>query len=332
LLKAIKDTISWLFRVIKPPSNENWKVVLLCFLAATTFWFFNALNKNYTTKINHPIQFEFEREGVIIVSEMPSRIQLNVTGGGWNLLRKTLSFNSRPIVIRLDNPTETKFLTANKLYPQISEQVNEMRLNFVAEDTLFFNIERRVIKKLPLAVDSTRIDLEDNYRIVSEITIIPDSIIFEGPSSLIESLPEWIFVSVPKEDINENFSEEVKINFEESNLIKHYPERVKITFEVAQFIERNKIVSVELLNFPEDSTIYLQNSKVRLKYFVEEKFLDQADNTRFKVVANLKRLNKADSTVKPILLEHPDYAHDIIFEPSELKVIFEPKPKVSRNF
>jgi hypothetical protein len=328
LLKTVRETIKWLLKVIKPPKNENWKVVVLCILAATTFWFFNALNKSYTTKINYPIQFDFDREGVIIVDELPSKVRLNVSGGGWNLLRKTLSFNTRPIVIRLENPTEVRYLTATKLYPQISEQIQEVSVNFVADDTLHFNIEKRMIRKLPLAVDSTKINLANNYRIISEIELKPDSIIFEGPNSLIQSLPEWIFVSVPQTEIRSSFAEEVKIGLEESKIIKYYPERVNISFDVAQFVERIKIVPVELLNFPEDSSAYLQKTKVQLKYYIEEKFLENADNGKFKVVANYKRLDKADSTVRPILLEHPDFAHDITIEPSSIKVIYESKIKI----
>lgn len=325
MLKSLKETFSWLRKVIKPPKNENWKVVLLCFLAATTFWFFNALNKNYTTKISHPIEFDFDKEGVIIVEDLPSRINLNVSGGGWNLLRKSLSFNRRPVKVRLENPTETQFLTANRLYPQIHEQIKEVRLNFVMDDTLFFNIEKRVIKKLPLAVDSTKIGLDPNYRIVSDIKINPDSIIFEGPESIIETLPEWIIINIPHDDIKENYAEEVKVNLEESKIVKHYPERVHVSFDVAQFIERTKNVPVELLNFPEDSSVYLQNASVDLKYFVEEKFLENSDNGTFKVIANLKRLNEADSTIKPVLLEHPEFAQDISLDPANIKVVFEKK-------
>lgn len=273
--------------------------------------------------ISHPIEFDFDREGVIIVEELPSRINLNVSGGGWNLLRKSLSFNRSPIRVRLDNPTETHFLTANRLYPQIHEQINEVRLNFVMDDTLFFNIEKRVIKKLPLAVDSTKINLDPNYRIVSEIKINPDSIIFEGPESIIETLPEWIIINIPHTDIKENFSEEVKVNLEESKIVKYYPERVQVSFDVAQFIARTKVVPVELLNFPDDSSISLQNPSVELKFYVEEKYLENSDNARFKVIANLKRLNKADSTIKPVLLEHPAFAHDITIDPASIKVIFE---------
>ena len=36
------------------------KVVALCFLAAATFWFLNALNKdNYNTVVDYPIEIVF---------------------------------------------------------------------------------------------------------------------------------------------------------------------------------------------------------------------------------------------------------------------------------
>ena len=34
----------------------------MCIVGATTFWFFNALNKSYTTTINYPINVQFDED------------------------------------------------------------------------------------------------------------------------------------------------------------------------------------------------------------------------------------------------------------------------------
>ena len=69
--------------------KENWKVILLSIIGAATFWFFNALNKNYDARISYPLSFSFDRDSVIVVEPLAEEVKIDVTSGGWNLLRKT---------------------------------------------------------------------------------------------------------------------------------------------------------------------------------------------------------------------------------------------------
>ena len=91
--------------------GNNWRAILLSVLAATTFWFFNALNKNYSTRLNYPLGFSFTRDSVVVVNPLPDKVVVDVSGGGWNLMRKTFLFSATPILLQLDNPTEIKFFT-----------------------------------------------------------------------------------------------------------------------------------------------------------------------------------------------------------------------------
>ena len=67
-------------------NRRNWKAVVLCMFTATIFWFFNALNKTYTTNINFPLDFEFDRQNFIPVKGLPQFVRLNVleTGGSFS--------------------------------------------------------------------------------------------------------------------------------------------------------------------------------------------------------------------------------------------------------
>ena len=73
--------------------NENWKVVVLAVAGAATFWLFNALNKNYDTRLNYPVVFEFNRDSVVVVTPLAEEINIDVNGGGWNLIRNTFWIN-----------------------------------------------------------------------------------------------------------------------------------------------------------------------------------------------------------------------------------------------
>ena len=65
-------------------NRRNWRAVVLCVFAATIFWFFNALNKSYTTNINFPLSFDYDRDNFVPVRNLPAQVRLNVTGNGWD--------------------------------------------------------------------------------------------------------------------------------------------------------------------------------------------------------------------------------------------------------
>ncbi len=95
----------------------NLKIVLLCVLAATTFWFFSALNKtDYTTRLDYPIVFSYPTDSTYLLSQLPENISVQVSGGGWHLLRKTLLVNTRPVQITLDEPTRVKAIRRSGAY------------------------------------------------------------------------------------------------------------------------------------------------------------------------------------------------------------------------
>jgi hypothetical protein len=55
-------------------NKKNWKAVVLCVFAAMIFWFFNALNKNYTTNISFPIAFDYNDNVYIPIRPLPSEV------------------------------------------------------------------------------------------------------------------------------------------------------------------------------------------------------------------------------------------------------------------
>jgi hypothetical protein len=326
LIKNARHVLAWFSGLFASNTRESWQIIFLCVIAATTFWFFNALNNTYTTRINYPIEFVFDDEEVVVVDKLPNRVSLDVSGGGWNLLRRTLWFRVNPIQVRLDNPSERKYILGSSLKPLIAEQINEVNLNFILTDTLPINIERKMYKKVAVEVDSASISLGSYHRISSTITVEPDSIEFQGPSSYIESLANFIPIQIPKQDIVQDYKADVTVRPENaSSFIQVFPENVVVSFEVSSFSLQEKLVKLEKLNFPADSSLYLKRDDVVVTFHVDEKNLERVQDARFKVAVNLRKLNLNDSTLTPVIVQHPDFVFDISIDPPALKVVHEQK-------
>ena len=239
-------------------------MVILCLLAGTTFWVLNALNKSYSTKINYPVTFVIEdTDDVVVVEDLPEKIEIDVSGGGWNLLRKTFWFNINPLNIPLNNPEEVNYILGSSLVPLISDQLSEISLNYVVTDTLQIRIEEKIKKTLKVRLDSPSIEVNPPYQIISEVIVSPDSVTFTGPSSAINDLPDTITLSLPS-GIENDYNEDVEINYRGSDLVSYAPEAVNVRFEVARFVRVTKVVDVYPVNFPSDSSFALMTIKSKL--------------------------------------------------------------------
>jgi len=318
-VKRFNEILKNIFFFLTPSSAENFKVVVLCILAATTFWFFTALNKTYTTRINYPIKFNYESAGLVAVKELPENVVVDVTGGGWNLLRRTFWWKISPINIPLENPTNVRYIKGAALYPEIGAHLSELKLNYVATDTLYFDIQNTISKKFKLWLNDSSISLNDNYRITSEITLSRDSVLVTGPEKLVNELPKTIEINVNEKGINRSFSEKVKIPSFENALIKIEPKETEVSFEVTRFITKEIEVQVRKIGFTEELSKRLPNVAMVLLTVKETEQKDW-ESSDFEVLVYKKSLNWSDSTVKLILTKYPSEIQEIALK--------EPKPKL----
>ncbi len=307
---------------LAPLRKANWKVIILCFSTAATFWFFNALNKVYTARIDYPVQLVFNRDSLVALKDPPEEIPINVTGGGWQLLKRTISVNIEPVTIRPENPVATQFFTAANLLPIFSNQLNDLNINYIATDTIFFKIEPYADRKLCIKLDSTSINLRENYHITTDLLVEPDSVNFHGPESLVNQLPEVFLVALSEKNINSNYNEELSLDLFSQSLIKKEPEVIHVQFDVEEFIDQQANLNIEMVNFPYDSTIYIQNSIAEATFKVQRSFRNNLKLEEILVIADLNNMHTADSTITIEIMDLPNYIKDVHFVENRVKVIY----------
>ncbi len=232
--------------------TKQWKVVVIAFLVATTFWFFNALNKNYTTSLTYPVFFEFDRDSFMTVRPLPKQITLDITGGGWSLLRRTAIFVPRPVTIAIEQPTEKRILNWLELLSDVRGQFPELQINQILQDTLRLKIEPRVFRKVPLKLDSSSIRLAKNYRLIGKIDIARDSVVLEGPQSYFDTLDQGAYsIPFPEELLSDDFDDEIPVMVPHP-LVRPRPKEVTVRLTVRAV--RSRTVRVPVRNQAGDTT------------------------------------------------------------------------------
>lgn len=299
MLKGIVN----LFRFDK----TNWKVVVLCAIAATVFWFFNALNKEHTATIAYPLEFRYDQARFISVKSLPTQVSLNITGSGWDLLRKSLGFKILPIQIALEKPSETFKIPPASILPLAVAQIGQTKINHVANDTLFLKIEPRKQKKLKLAVNPRQLRFELGFGISSQIKISPDSVWIEGPKSLVESLSDSLVLPFPPARISQHVKTEIDLNTDASLAATFNPASATVSFAVDELRDITKQVKVVVL----PATPFrhqVSDDSVRLRLRLPASQRSAVNQLGFVALIDLREVEPGVSKVAPAIKGLPAFA------------------------
>ncbi|HNP18455.1 MAG TPA: hypothetical protein PKL31_08490 [Fulvivirga sp.] len=301
---------------------KNLRIIALAILAAATFWFLNALNGTYSTTLNYPINFLYDHDKYIPLEELPKDVQINVSGVGWNLFRNSLGIKITPVNFRLDNASDIKKIPGSSLLGTLSDQLDEFQVNFVLTDTLYIKVDKRMTKTFKLAIDSASIALADNFWVTSPIRYSPDSVTLQGPESILTSFSDEIVVKIPQSAIDENYKEDIPIEFDNSRLITREPPTMNVVFNVEEFRNAEIVVPIFKENFPKNGRADISTSQVKVSYQVVKSKAEAVLSDEFEVVANYNKINPEDSTITFNLKKFPEYIKQVSLDTTAVKVNF----------
>jgi hypothetical protein len=299
---TIASTILNIFRF----NRKNWKAVALCFLTATVFWFFNALNKNYSTNITFPLEFDFDRESYIPVTPLPRQVKLNVTGIGWDLFRRSSGLKVPALVIPLERPADVKKIVA--VPALFAHQLERFNINFVLSDTFRLAIEPISQRSVTLRLDPASIDVKAGYVRTSEPKLRPDSVGLQGPHSVIQSFIEPVLLRLGEQDIDENYHEDVEVEFVHNELLKRDPPVVTVEFTVDRLIEISDSISLRIINYPKGANPYLGIKALPCTFSVPERAMKNLNLDSVKAVVDLRNFTRGIQRIKPFVEGLPPYS------------------------
>jgi len=226
-------------------NNKKFKVVVLCIVVATTFWFFNAMNYRYTTNVRFPLKYNVRSNQLTLTSTVPKRIGINVYGTGWDILKASLGIGYEAYYFNLDTEEEID-IKSSTLMPFISKELAKLKINFIHEKNWKIRTDSILTKKINL-IGTIDVQQENSLSLYPPI-IEPDSIYVTGPRLYLDSLDQKMVLKVNqiKKSGTQNLDLEIKNQLNPN--LKSSIEIVKIKFTID-----NKLEVYDLL-YDEDST------------------------------------------------------------------------------
>ncbi len=291
-------------RAHKTDQNQ-WKVIAMCVLAATTFWFFSALNKrDYTTNIKYPVSWTYPgKDSLLVIGELPGNITINVTGDGWSLFRKSLGVGVKPVEINLENPTQSRFLLGSNVTQDISEQVKSFDLNRVITDTLHLHIEPKLTRTVHLMVHPDSLDLAPGYILVGAAKVEPDTLQITGPASYVIKFSDTVYLKIPELNLNGDYRSMVELPVDDKEL-QLSSDEVLVDLRVQPLVTVEKEISVTTRNFPQDYDLVPEDKVVRVSYEVPQQLKDSLPDEVMQVFVDFDWLTEDSTLIPQIISNH----------------------------
>ena len=321
--EKVRNIISWFVRPFKPQTEHYWRIVVLCFVAASTFWLLNALNKSYSTQTTYPVRFVYNDQRLIPISPLPEEVEINVTGRGWKLLRKALRVEVQPAEVYIRSLPRNNYLLGSALRPALVNAMDGLQLNFVVTDTLFFNFNEAVTRRIALQLDPAQKVTGERHAMLRPVHIDPDTITFRGPSSMVDSLPSPFILRLPITNLTESAKVAVPIEYNNKSMVKANITEATVSVRIRPLQQREHQVVPEMVNVPLNTEVTLRPQVVLIRYLALEDSGAVINSEAFKAIVDFSRYNRLDSTVVPELVQKPAGARNITLWPERIKAVLE---------
>lgn len=298
-------------------SKINLKVAGLCFLIAATFWFFQAMSKDHTSVISFDLEVRYDQRLLVETSPPSETLKLNVSGYGWNLFFKKLGFSKSTLFINAAECPRLDFFEGSKVAKMLSDQLEEVQINYVVTDTIFLNLDHSASKEIRLDIDRSK--LEEGVVFNSDIDISPNIVHVSGPQQLLDQLSDPLLISVNK--LNQGHSlknYKLKLVPLFSDKVNCDEQEVLISIEASKFVTRKLNVSVEKIRFPVDRDVVEE---------IEVSYVSDVDHplqeNQIQLQADFRTFRKSDSTVVVQLISRPSYVKKLVPSQKRLKVSYD---------
>ena len=222
-------------------------------------WVSVSLSSTFVTNVKVNINFTDLPEKYTVNNTSINEVELQVKGRGWDLAKLILG----PEVdfdISVHKRTGHRKNDLNDLLKANPWLTSSIQVLEITPSQIEYDIERIVSKKVGL-IRNIKLDFKLGYGLSSDITINPETVEIEGPSTLLRDLDSIKTELKVISDISENVKTEIQI--ETPPGVSVAVKSCTIEFEVQKIVDKTfENIIVETRNVPSSKELILYPGKI----------------------------------------------------------------------
>lgn len=315
-------------KIKKGLEDREVKVFFVFLFFSTLIWFISKLSNTFEGSTVFNLEYVNVPENKILIEASHDNLEVQLEALGFHFLGMSISGK----VVQIDVSKTVKkadefFIIKTDFKKQIEKQLpSSMKLIEMMSDTLFFNFQEVISKKVPVK-PQIKINLAQNYLLDGELVITPDSIVIKGPRNQVDSIVNVMSSKIDLTQLTSNFSRKTAIVIsEELTNTSFSNESVTISGKVAKFSEKKITLQIEIVNLPKDIIVETFPKKVDVICLGTLEVLKELNISDFQVVADYNELKNNNAKKLSLKLrKKPEKLYSAILEDTAVEFILKRK-------
>jgi len=300
--------------------TRNGAVFAVCLILALALLFLNKLSRKYIGEIRTTIHYTNMPEGKTPTTPLPADIKLFIETSGFKLVWAKL-MKPREVQINLSS-LKTNYMPTSELQPVVASQLSaDYKLIDIQPDTLFFNFDTSVEKKVPVIPDIL-ISFKKQYDFMEPMIIQPDSITVRGPQNAVDTIGSWKTERLLLENLDKSRQDELPLLAPASSSILIEPKKIKYIIPVEEYTEKTMEIGIERQGVPGSRQVNIYPNKAKVIFRVGLSNYEHVSPETFKVVADFTGVDLKRGKYVPVKIERaPPYIKNLDYSPKSVEYI-----------
>ena len=234
-------------------------LIIISIAFSVIIWGTISLSEEYYANVNVPLRVVDFPIGYTIGNKIPENITIKLRGIGWKLfsvnIGKDVTYN-----ISVNEDSGFKQIRLMDHLTDNRWMLSELDIIDIVPNSLSFSIERRIHKKLPIVADLS-LDFKAGYGLAKQIVIEPDSVVIDGPQSVVNSLTEIKTKAIKLSSLDRFTIKNIDfINLPGTSFGTRF---VSVNFDIQRIVDKQfDDIDVEVLDVPPDRDVILLPNKI----------------------------------------------------------------------
>jgi len=239
--------------------KKKFPLLIISIAFSVIIWGTISLSEEYYANVNVPLQVVGFPDGFSIGSDIPESITIKLRGIGWKLFAVNIG---KDVAYNISVKGDSGFIQI-KLMDHLTDNrwmLSELDIIDIVPNSLAFSIERRVKKKLPIVAD-LNLDYKAGYGLAKLVVLEPDSIVIDGPQSVVSSLTEIKTKEIKLFSLDKLIIKNIGFIYLPGT--SYGTKFVTVNLDVQRIVDKQfDNIDVEVLDVPPDRDVILLPNKI----------------------------------------------------------------------
>lgn len=297
---------------------RDYMPFILCVVISAALWLTREMGKTYEEQITIPVVYENVPKSLVLVSEMPDKLNVFVEAPGWGLLSFYL-WGADQLKVDVSDIVKSNYSHISTKDAKVLEDLGtQLKVLDVYPTEIQFSFEKVNTKRVAVK-HSVSLSYAQQYELDGTITVSPDSVSVYGAKKYIDTIRFVYAKPLVKKKLRNSFSDVVElVSIPNVSLSE---DKVTVSGAVEKFTEQTITVPIKLLNMPQNGVaVDLMTEKVTITFLVGMSKVQSYYPSDFEAVADFEK--RTDSGSIPVeIVRYPQYVRIINQNPMSDGVI-----------